>query len=266
MNLIDGKALAAKIREEVKNDVKASGQHALLKVLLVGDDPASRLYVDLKKKAGLEVGIDVSVEHASATTSQSTLEDLLDEWNANPSVTAILIQVPLPQAFTIDELIKHISPEKDADGFHPGNPNIISPLHEGVLRLIAETPIKLPGSQGVIIANSDIFAKPLERLLTIAGVSIDIMSPDDINKTLLADADMVISAIGRPHFLHASLLKDGAVLIDIGTSRQDGKTLGDFDRESIQKTESWLTPVPGGVGPMTVALLLKNVLRLATLR
>lgn len=266
MHLIDGKALAAKIRKETTQEVKAYGQHLLLKVLLVGEDPASHLYVDLKQKAGAEVGIEVSVEARPSSTTQMELETLIDQWNTDPVVSAILIQLPLPEGFNADALIRRIDGKKDADGFHPGNPTIISPLHEGILRLIAETPIQLPGTQAVILANSEIFAKPLEKLLSIAGVSVDTMQADDINKTLLAEADIVISAIGRPQFIPASLIKDGAILIDVGTTRQNGKTYGDFDRESIEKTDCWLTPVPGGVGPMTVALLLKNVLRLASTR
>jgi methylenetetrahydrofolate dehydrogenase (NADP+)/methenyltetrahydrofolate cyclohydrolase len=266
MHLIDGKSLAAKIRQEIARDVQAFGRRPHLNVLLVGDDAASRLYVDLKQRAGQESGIDVTVDKHSANSKQADLEALLDTWNADVTVDGILIQLPLPSGFDTDALIKRIDIKKDADGFHPGNPNVVSPLHEGILLLINETPLKLPGSQGVILANSDIFAKPLEKLLNIGGVSVDIMRPDDINKTLLEEADLVISAIGRPHFIPAALVKDGAVLIDVGTTRENGKTYGDFDVESIRKTDSWLTPVPGGVGPMTVALLLKNVLRLAKLR
>jgi methylenetetrahydrofolate dehydrogenase (NADP+)/methenyltetrahydrofolate cyclohydrolase len=266
MHLIDGKALAAKIRQEIAQEVSAFGRHPRLNVLLLGDDAASRLYVDLKQTAGKEAGIDVIVDHRGIESTQSELEALIDAWNADDSIDGILIQLPLPSGFDTDALIGRIAIEKDADGFHPNNPNLVSPLHEGILLLINETPLKLPGIQGVIIANSDIFAKPLEKLLTIGGVSVDIMSPDDINKTLLEEAELVVSAIGRPLFLPAALLKNGAVLIDVGTTRENGKTYGDFDIESIRNTDCWLTPVPGGVGPMTVALLLKNVLRLAKLR
>jgi len=266
MHLIDGKALAVKIRQEIAQEVSAFGRHPRLNVLLVGDDAASRLYVDLKQTAGKEAGVDVIVDQRGIDSTQLELEALIDAWNADDAVDGILIQLPLPSGFDTDALIKHIAIEKDADGFHPNNPNLVSPLHEGILLLINETPLKLPGSQGVIIANSDIFAKPLEKLLSIGGVSVDIMRPDDINKTLLEEAELVISAIGRPLFLPAALLKNGAVLIDVGTTRENGKTYGDFDIESIRNTDCWLTPVPGGVGPMTVALLLKNVLRLAKLR
>lgn len=263
MKLIDGKALAAKIRQELAHDVEVFGRHPRLNVLLVGDDAASRLYVDLKQQAGKETGIDVQVDQEPVTASQSELEARIDQWNNDPNVDGILIQLPLPHGFDTDALIRRIAIEKDADGFHPNNTNIISPLHEGILRLINETPLQLAGAQCVILANSETFSKPLARLLATGGVSVDIMSPDDIDKTLLSDADLVISAIGRAQFIPGSMVKDGAVLIDVGTTREQGKTYGDFDRVSMEKTDCWLTPVPGGVGPMTVALLLKNVFRLA---
>lgn len=266
MHLIDGKSLAAKIRLEIAQEVKAFGRAPRLNVLLVGDDAASRLYVDLKQTAGKEAGIDVIVDHRTVGATQSELEALIEAWNTDPAVDGILIQLPLPSTFDATTLIRRISIAKDADGFHPENPNLLSPLHEGILLLINETPLKLPGIQAVIVANSDTFAKPLEKLLSIGGVSVDLMGPDDINKTLLEEAELVISAVGRPHFLPAALLRDGAVLIDVGTTRENGKTYGDFDLDSIRETDCWITPVPGGVGPMTVALLLKNVLRLARLR
>jgi methylenetetrahydrofolate dehydrogenase (NADP+)/methenyltetrahydrofolate cyclohydrolase len=265
MKLIEGKVVAAKIRQELAQEVEAFGRHPRLNVLLVGDDAASRLYVDLKQQAGKEAGVDVFVDQHPATCSQSELETLIDVWNADKSIDGILIQLPLPTGFDTDALIKRIHINKDADGFHPDNPNVVSPLHEGILLLIAQTPLKLSGAQGVILANSDAFARPLEKLLSTGGVSIEVMRPDEIDKNLLGEADLVISAIGRPQFIPASFVKDGAVLIDVGTTRENGKTYGDFDRESIEKTDCYLTPVPGGVGPMTVALLLKNVLRLAKL-
>lgn len=266
MHLIDGKALAGKIRKEIAKEVTAFGRPPRLHVLLVGDDAASRLYVNLKQTAGKETGIDVVVDQRGADATQSELESLIDTWNADVDVDGILIQLPLPSGFDTDALIRRIAIAKDADGFHPDNPNLLSPLHEGILLLINETPLMLPGTQAVILANSDTFAKPLEKLLTVGGVSVDIMRPDDIDKTQLSEAEMIVSAVGRPHFIPASMIKDNAVLIDVGTSRENGKTFGDFDIDSIRNTNCWLTPVPGGVGPMTVALLLMNVLRLAKRR
>jgi methylenetetrahydrofolate dehydrogenase (NADP+)/methenyltetrahydrofolate cyclohydrolase len=168
-----------------------------------------------------------------------------------------------------------MDPAKDADGFHPktieslmrGEPTIISPVHEGVLRLIAQTDIKITGAQTAILANSNIFADPLARLLSTAGASVEVLRPDDLDRELLHEADIIVTAIGRAGFIHASMIKDDAIMIDVGTNKNDdGKTVGDIDMHSFQNTNVWMTPVPGGVGPMTIALLLRNVFTLAKRR
>jgi len=262
MHIIDGKALAARIKHDLVSEVRALAKVPRLNVLLVGNDAASRLYVNLKKQAGVETGIQVHVEEKPATSSQAELEAIIDAWNQDPAVNAILIQLPLPINFDTHALINRIALTKDADGFHPNNPNPLSPLHEGILRLISQTPLRLAGAQGVIVANSEIFANPLKHILQTGGVSVDVMHPDELNKSRMQEADLIISAVGRPEYLPASWVKDNAVLIDVGTTKVDGKTIGDFERSSIENTDCWLTPVPGGVGPMTVALLLKNVYQL----
>ncbi len=275
MHPIDGKALAATIREEVKREVSGLGLKPRLNVMMVGSDPASHLYVSLKKKAGEEAGITVDVHGFEATVSQEKLLETLESWNDDTAVDAILVQVPLPYGFDQDAITSHVSPQKDADGFHPdtvaallkGEPTIVSPVHEGILRLIAQTDLKVSGSQVVILANSKTFAEPLARLLTTAGASVDTLDPDNLDRELLAAADVVIVAIGRAGFVHPSLTKAGAVIIDVGTNKNEaGRVCGDADFEAYQNTDSWITPVPGGVGPMTIALLLKNVLTLAKRR
>jgi methylenetetrahydrofolate dehydrogenase (NADP+)/methenyltetrahydrofolate cyclohydrolase len=283
MQIIDGKALAASIREAVADDVKTSGLTPRLNVMLVGGDPASHLYVSLKKKAGEEAGIRVDVHGFEATVGEDELLATIDAWNADSDVDAILIQLPLParqgyevaggpQGFDETKIVSYMDPAKDADGFHPktvealmrGEPSIVSPVHEGVLRLIAQTDAKMAGAQVVILANSKIFADPLARLLSTAGASVDVMDPDDLDRDRLKEVDIVVTAIGRAGFVHASMLKDDVVLIDVGTNKNDeGKTVGDAEFESFRKTESRITPVPGGVGPMTIALLLRNVFKLA---
>lgn len=266
MHLIDGKALAASIREEVKQEVKELGLAPLLKVMIVGDDPASHLYVSLKKKAGEEAGIRVDVHGFEATVPQEQLLATLDEWNADEAVDAILVQVPLPRGFDQDAITLRINPEKDADGFHPQT-KVVAPVHEGVLRLIAQSDLRMPGAQAVILANSKTFADPLARLLSTAGASVDVLDPDNLDRTLLAEADVVVAAIGRAGFVHPSLTKNGAVIIDVGTNKaDDGKTVGDADFEAYKQTDCRVTPVPGGVGPMTIALLLRNVVTLAKQR
>lgn len=263
MHLIDGKALAATIRAEIKTEVASSGLTPCLKVMIVGDDPASHLYVSLKKKAGEEVGIKVDIHGFEATVNEEQLLATLDEWNKDETVHGILVQVPLPHGFDQDKITHAIAPEKDADGFHPDT-LVVAPVHEGVLRLIAQSDLRIPGAQVVVLANSKTFADPLVRLLSTAGASVDMLDPDNLDRELLAQADVVVVAIGRAEFVHPSLTKDGAVIIDVGTNKgDDGKTIGDADFEAYKKTDCWVTPVPGGVGPMTIALLLRNVVTLA---
>lgn len=275
MQLIDGKALAASIRKEVANDVKASELTPRLNVMLVGGDPASHLYVSLKKKAGEEAGIRVDVHGFEATANEETLLATIDAWNADSDVDAILIQLPLPYGFDETKIVARMDPSKDADGFHPktvealmtGEPTVVSPVHEGILRLIAQTDLKMAGAQAIVLANSKVFADPLARLLSTAGASVDVMDPDDLDRDRLKEADIVVTAIGRAGFVHASMVKDDAVIIDVGTNKTDeGKIVGDAEFESFRETKCRITPVPGGVGPMTIALLLRNVLTLAKRR
>ncbi|HVM90454.1 MAG TPA: bifunctional 5,10-methylenetetrahydrofolate dehydrogenase/5,10-methenyltetrahydrofolate cyclohydrolase [Verrucomicrobiae bacterium] len=266
MEIIDGKAPAAAIRDEIKTEVGRLSRAPHLNVMIVGGDPASHLYVSLKKKAGEEIGVRVDIHGFEATTPQTTLEETVKQWNADADVDGILIQLPLPTGYDADALIATLDPAKDVDGFHPKT-HMISPVHEGVLRLIAQTDIKLAGSQVVILANSRTFAEPLVRLLKTAGAIVRVMDPDALDRHLLKQADVVVSAIGRLAFVHPSMTKDGAVIIDVGTNKTDeGKIRGDADFEAFKDTRCWVTPVPGGVGPMTIALMLRNVARLAESR
>lgn len=262
MHLIDGKALAASIRANTKNDIDRLGLVPKLAILLVGDDPASRLYVNLKKKAAAEVGVAIDCREERADATDDALVRVIESWNRDPSVHGILVQLPLPPGHNEDRVIAAMDPNKDADGFHPRRDGL-PPVHEGILRLIGATPISVNGSTAVIIANSDVFSKPLSRLLTKAGASVDLLRADDLDGDRLKAADIVVTAVGRPHFLRANMVKKDAVLIDVGTTRVDGKVQGDIDVQSFEKTEAWISPVPGGVGPMTIAELLKRVTELA---
>ncbi|MBM3204677.1 bifunctional 5,10-methylenetetrahydrofolate dehydrogenase/5,10-methenyltetrahydrofolate cyclohydrolase [Candidatus Uhrbacteria bacterium] len=263
MFLIDGKALAERIRAQVAQEIKEKHLSPHLAILLVGDDPASHLYVGLKQKYAAEVGVRVTYEQRSADVSDDELVDLIQRWNQDPSVHAILVQIPLPPGHDEQRIIEAIDPKKDVDGFRPASTSV-PPVHEGILRLINETPLKLSGASAAIIVNSDLFAAPLKRLLSTGGMFVNVMHPDDLDQEKLASADVVVIAVGRTNFLHASMTKPDAVIIDVGTNKTDeGKTCGDVDRSSFEKTYVWLTPVPGGVGPMTIAQLLKNVAGLA---
>jgi methylenetetrahydrofolate dehydrogenase (NADP+)/methenyltetrahydrofolate cyclohydrolase len=275
MQIIDGKALAANIRDQVKQEIEASGLHPKLAVLLVGENPASKLYVDLKEKACREVGIETDIRRLPDTASEDELRDIIQNWNADKTVHAILIQIPLPKKYDQDALIALMDPAKDVDGFHPknlqaiadGTAEIFPPVHEGILRLIAATDITLNGTSAVIIANSEIFSAPLLRLLTRAGCLVTKFNPEDLERDAVKDADILVVAVGRANFLTQDLIKSGACVIDVGTNRlADGKVTGDVDAKNLKTTAGRLSPVPGGVGPMTVAMLLKNTLTLATRR
>ena len=273
MQPIDGKALAAKIRAELKEEVTSNNLHPKLAVLLVGDDAASQMYVNLKKKAGAEIGVEVAITHMTAETSDEELKALIQTWNEDNSIHAILVQVPLPAGHDTGAIIQAIDPKKDADGFHPttltalynGTGQIIPPLHEGILRLIATTGITMNTARATIIANSDIFSKPLEYLLRKAGAFVNLQSPDDLNRKELLTSNIIVIAIGRAHFLNRQHIAPNTVVIDVGTNETEKKkVVGDVDAENIAELAGYLTPVPGGVGPMTIAMLLKNVVRLAT--
>ena len=188
---------------------------------------------------------------------------------------AILIQLPLPDGHDADALIAAMDMRKDADGFHPDNADAIlagagtlfPPVHESILRLIGATPVDLRSAGAVIIANSENFSDPLERLLKVAGCNVEVYGPNDLDPSVVKDADIIVVAVGKPKFLTRDLIKSNACVIDVGTNRlPDGKLVGDVDAENTSDIPGWLSPVPGGVGPMTVALLLKNVVTLAKRR
>lgn len=272
MHVIDGKALAETLREELAKTLKTSDLKPYLAVLLVGDDPASALYVKLKKKAAEEIGIRVEITHKDGTTPAAELIELINQWNQDPSIHGILIQLPLPAHYDEQQIIDTMDPKKDADGFHPdnvaalyrGEAAIIPPVHEGILRLISQTPVHVNGAKTVILGNSDIFTKPLERLLTTAGSLVTRLSAEDVGREVMKEAEIVISAVGSPHLIKPAHVKDGAVLIDVGTTKlENDKLAGDVDYGAFQDTDCWITPVPGGVGPMTIAQLLWNVYQLA---
>ncbi len=273
MKIIDGKAYAEAIKKDVAERVSQLEVQPKLAVLLLGDDPASHLYVSMKEKAAAELGILTEIRRAPSATPDDMLIGLIKTWNEDPSIHGILIQLPLPEGHDTDKLISTISTDKDVDGFHPDSvgrllnneAQIISPVHEGILRLIAKTGITINRAKVALIANSDIFSEPLEFILRKAGAIVTRMSADHLDKEACREADVIVIAVGRPHFLTRDLIKNSVVIIDVGTNREaDGKLVGDVDTQHIQDLEGWLSPVPGGVGPMTIALLLKNVAELAS--
>jgi methylenetetrahydrofolate dehydrogenase (NADP+)/methenyltetrahydrofolate cyclohydrolase len=272
MQLIDGRKLALRIREELKKDVAALPRPPKLGVILVGDDAASHTYVNLKKKAAHEAGILTDIRHLEIHTPESEILRIIEEWNQDTTLDGILVQLPLPEGYDTDTIIAAIDPKKDADGFHPmnveqllaGQGTIIPPVHEGILRLIAETPLIVNNARAVVIGNSEIFTAPLVHLLKTAGCIVTHFHPDELDRETLAKAHIIISAVGRPGLIRRGMVSADTCIIDVGTTRlEDGRIVGDVDAESLAPVEGWLSPVPGGVGPMTIAMLLKNVVMLA---
>ncbi len=268
MKRIDGRSLAAAARAEIAAIIAEQHLKPQLGVLLVGEDPSSELYVRLKEKAAAEVGITTDIHKLPAHTPDEVLIKHIQDWNLNPSVHGILVQLPLPEGHDTNAIIEHIAPEKDADGFHPSNieallsgtGRIISPLHEGILRLIASTDTHVNATTVSIIGNSEIFTRPLAYLLEKAGAIVTTMQPDALNRRTLLTSQIIITAVGKPKLISRDVVANGTCVIDVGTTTQaDGRVIGDVDAESLEPLDGWLTPVPGGVGPMTIAMLLKNV-------
>ena len=271
MNLIDGRAIAASIRADLKKQVSTMTNKPGLAIILVGEDPASRTYVRLKEKAAQEIGIHVEVTRFPAETPEQKVIKKIQSLNADSNIHGIIVQLPLPEPLNTDRIVGIIDPVKDADGFLPAsiekfrtNPTAQSPvLCEGIWRLIDSTHLAPEQNKASLLANSTTFGEPMALLLTQKGLDVQISYPPFHHaRELTRAADVVVIAIGQPHFLTAEDVKSGAVLIDVGYTRVDGKDVGDVDANSLRGTAGWLTPVPGGVGPMTVATLLQRTVTL----
>ncbi|NLW25409.1 MAG: bifunctional methylenetetrahydrofolate dehydrogenase/methenyltetrahydrofolate cyclohydrolase FolD [Clostridia bacterium] len=274
--IINGKEIAKKLREKIKNEVqelKGKGITPGLAVILVGDDPASQVYVRNKEKACQEVGIYSEIHHLSETISQSELINLIDKLNTNPQIHGILVQLPIPAHLNEKEVIERISPQKDVDGFHPlnagalfvGEKSLQPCTPKGCLYLLKEIGYDLKGKKAVVVGRSNIVGKPVAMMLLQehATVTICHSRTKDLKSELL-QADVVVAAVGKANFIKGDMLKPGAVVLDVGINRlENGKLVGDVDFETAKEKASWITPVPGGVGPMTIAMLLANTLEAA---
>ncbi|MBR9882558.1 MAG: bifunctional methylenetetrahydrofolate dehydrogenase/methenyltetrahydrofolate cyclohydrolase FolD [Oceanospirillales bacterium] len=272
--LIDGKAVAAELRKEIAEKVKLRVERGLpapgLAVVLVGEDPASQVYVGSKVKACEEVGFLSRSYRMEKETTQSDLLTLIDTLNADPEIHGILVQLPLPKQINVQSVIERIDPQKDVDGFHPYNlgrlagkaPTLRPCTPYGCMRLLDAYGIDPMGKNAVVIGASNIVGRPvaLELLMARATVTVCHSKTRDLPGEL-ARADIVIAAVGIPNFVKGEWLKPGAVVIDVGINRLDtGKLVGDVDFEAAKAKASAITPVPGGVGPMTIACLLQNTL------
>ena len=271
--LINGKTIAAEIQQEVSDQISKLSLVPCLGVILVGKDPASELYVTLKQKASQKVGIDFNLYKFDEDAKESEILETVNWLNRDDDVHAILVQLPLPKHLDEDVIIRAMDPKKDVDGFHPKNikayindESVLSPgLGMGIMQLITSTGENLNGKSALIIAKSKEFTKPLEHTLQAFEVEASSMKPSDSNlKNKMIESDIIISAVGKPKWITKDSIKESSILIDVGTTKIGNGTVGDVDFESCKSKASWITPVPGGVGPMTVAMLLKNTVALAS--
>ena len=269
---IDGKELALKVRAEVAEDVRAYGGPVCLATILVGDDPASHTYVGSKHKASHEAGIESRDHRFSADTGESEILELIADLNADDGVDGILVQLPLPGHMDEPKVLRSVDPRKDVDGFHPlnagllflGEPFLVPATPSGVMVMLAEHGVELKGKEAVVIGRSEIVGKPMAMLLLAEHSTVTICHSRTVD---LAEhtlrADILVAAVGRAGVVTPEMVKPGATVIDVGVNRNaEGKLVGDVD-PAVFEVAGLMTPVPGGVGPMTIALLLRNTLTAA---
>jgi methylenetetrahydrofolate dehydrogenase (NADP+)/methenyltetrahydrofolate cyclohydrolase len=268
---IDGKLVADKVRAKVAKDVEAFGAPIWLATILVGDDPASHIYVGKKHDAAAEAGIETRDHRFPEGTEESEVLEVLEELNADGAVDGILVQLPLTANMDEARVIAAIDPDKDVDGLHPLNSGRLflgKPLHVpatplGVMVMLEEYGIELEGKRAVVIGRSELAGKPMAMLLLAANATVTICHSRTADLSAeTRGADVLVAAIGRPGMIVPDMVKPGAVVVDIGVTRTDEGIRGDVDR-SVAEVASYLTPVPGGVGPMTIAMLLRNTLTAA---
>ncbi len=272
--LIDGKAISKVVREEVARDVEAfKAQHGRapgLHVVLVGEDPASAVYVRNKEKAAAEVGIAGRVHRLPASTTEESLIALVKELNQAGEVDGILVQFPVPHGIRQQKVVEATAPSKDVDGLHPqsigalwaGVSGLVPCTPRGCMRLIAETGVQVAGARAVVVGRSNLVGKPVAGLLLAANATVTLAHSKTADlPAVCRGADILVAAVGRTKMIPGSWIKPGAVVIDVGMNRDEaGKLCGDVDFDSAQSVASAITPVPGGVGPMTIAMLLENTL------
>ena len=277
MNLIDGKALAAKMQAELKvkvDKLKEADNVPGLAVILVGEDPASQIYVRNKARQATAIGLNSSVVRLPETVSEQELLDLIEQYNQSEQWHGILVQLPLPEHISEEKVLLAIDPEKDVDGFHPmnmgrlwsGNPLMIPSTPAGIMEMFREYNVELSGKRAVVIGRSNIVGKPMAQLLMMADATVTIAHSKTENlRELTKEADVLVVAIGRDRMIKAEDVKEGAVVIDVGMNRdEDGKLHGDVDFGEVKDVASLITPVPGGVGPMTITMLMEQTVRAAS--
>jgi methylenetetrahydrofolate dehydrogenase (NADP+)/methenyltetrahydrofolate cyclohydrolase len=268
---MDGKALAARVRAEVARDVAGLGRPVGLATVLVGEDPASEIYIKRKQEACREVGIEPFDHKLSAETAEEELLRLFAKLNADERVTGILCQLPLPEQIDEDRIIRSIAPIKDVDGFHPfsaghllqGSPTFVAATPAGIMEILREYEVELLGARAVVVGRSNIVGKPMALLLLAehATVTICHSRTRDLG-AVVREADVVVAAVGRAAMITGDMVREGVTVVDVGINRVEGKVVGDV-AEDVRGKAGFLTPVPGGVGPMTIASLLRNTAKAA---
>jgi methylenetetrahydrofolate dehydrogenase (NADP+) / methenyltetrahydrofolate cyclohydrolase len=268
---MDGKALAERVRNEVAGEVAALGRPVGLATVLVGDDPASAVYVQNKQKACREVGIEPFDHNLSADTRQEELLALVGRLNEDDAVTGILVQLPLPEQIDEDHVIRSINPIKDVDGFHPfsaghlfqGSPTFVAATPAGIMEILREYNVELKGARAVVIGRSNIVGKPMALLLLAEHATVTICHSRTRDlPAVVREADVIVAAVGHPQTVTADMVREGATVVDVGINRTDDGLVGDVAQD-VREKAGLLTPVPGGVGPMTIASLLRNTVRAA---
>lgn len=276
MKLIDGKALAAKMQDELKNKVdalQAAGLIPGLAVILVGEDPASQIYVRNKARQATAIGLNSSVVRLPEDVSEEELLGLIEQYNQAEQWHGILVQLPLPAHISEEKVLLAIDSEKDVDGFHPmnmgllwsGNPLMIPSTPAGIMEMFRAYDVDLAGKKAVVVGRSNIVGKPMAQLLMMADATVTIAHSRTQNlQELTKQADILVVAIGKDRFIKAADVKEGAVVIDVGMNRdEEGKLHGDVDFDEVKNVAGLITPVPGGVGPMTITMLMEQTVRAA---
>ena len=273
--LLDGKTMSNELREKLAlrvENLKARGVTPGLAVILVGEDPASQIYVKNKGRGGAQVGMHSVTIRLPETTTQQELETQIDQLNGDASIHGILVQLPLPAGLDEAAALARIAPEKDVDGFHvinagklfTGQKGVVACTPKGAMEMIRRTGIDLSGKEAVVVGRSNIVGKPMAMLLLQQNATVTMCHSRTQH---LAEhtrrADVLVAAVGKPRFITADMVKPGAIVIDVGINRVDGKVVGDVDFDAVKEVASWITPVPGGVGRMTITMLLENTIEAA---
>ena len=272
--ILDGKALSAKFRQNIKEETVAlkekTGKAPGIAVILAGDDAASSVYVNSKEKAAIECGFYSVVERISADVTTNDVLKLVEKYNNDEKIHGILVQLPLPSACDEKTILRAIRAEKDVDGFHPYNVGLLNIGEDclmpctpfGVMNMMADYGIEIAGKNAVVVGRSNIVGKPIAAMLLKANATVTVCHSKTKDLSgVCAKADILVAAIGKAKFIKKEFVKDGAVVIDVGINRVDGKLCGDVDFEDVKDKCSYITPVPGGVGPMTITTLMQNTLK-----